>query len=226
MEYINDFVRNIIIFILFINIGGVLISDGDNRKIYKFISGLIMIVIVMHSIFNITGIDIDDIFKNELSASTLNELKNQINANNQYIKDNSISAYEQIIKENVSRIVEVENYKLVDIVTTFDDTGNPTHIDVWIEKKHFNENKELLEEHMNLEVTNDIKIEEIKQVTININNMNDIYDNTSIINKSEMEKYNEYNIIVGNIRKNIFILYGIKYENINIYINEVEDERL
>ena len=226
MEYINDFVRNIIIFILFINIGGVLISDGDNRKIYKFISGLIMIVIVMHSIFNITGIDIDDIFKNELSASTLNELKNQINANNQYIKDNSISAYEQIIKENVSRIVEVENYKLVDIVTTFDDTGNPTHIDVWIEKKHFNENKELLEEHMNLKVTNDIKIEEIKQVTININNMNDIYDNTSIINKSEMEKYNEYNIIVGNIRKNIFILYGIKYENINIYINEVEDERL
>ena len=238
MEFVNEYVRNVVIFTLFVNIGGVLINEGDSRRIYKFVCGLILMIIVVNSFLKLLDINVDDFFKAEFSAKELNELENKINSNNEYLRENSLTTYEIIVKDNVERIVEIENYILDEMEMHCDTNNHITHLDLWISKKMLGtvktkestKNDEENEKTRLLESKNDItEIRNIEEIKINVDNESKKENIDSSVNENQdASKYidAEKNIIIGNIRRNVFILYGIDYENINVYINEVDDEGL
>ena len=121
MELLKNFSRTIIVFILFTTAIEALINSGSYKKIYRFFSGLVMIVLVISSILKIKGISIDDIFKSEANQEIMNELKSQINSNNAYIKETAEKEYELLIKNNVADIVAAEGYGITEFQTYIND---------------------------------------------------------------------------------------------------------
>ena len=117
-----------------------------------------------------------------------------------------------------------------------EDSGNISGLSVEIEPTNVSELIDEEQEPIENKENNSTKkkekidkieeIKEVKEIKIEIgtedglkDGLKDGSDDTKIDNeKIEYNKSN--NIVIGNIRKNIFIMYGIPYENIDVCIRE------
>lgn len=80
MEYICDFARSVVIFLLLVNVGESLINTENNKKLYRLFTGLVLIIIVLNTVIKFKGITVDKFFITNESEEKIEELEMQINS--------------------------------------------------------------------------------------------------------------------------------------------------
>lgn len=97
MEYICDFARSVVIFLLLVNVGESLINTENNKKLYRLFTGLVLIIIVLNTVIRFKGMTVDNFFITNESEKQIEELEMQIN-----------SKLEKIEREYENSILEME----------------------------------------------------------------------------------------------------------------------
>ena len=80
MEYICDFARSVVIFLLLVNVGESLINTENNKKLYRLFTGLVLIIIVLNTVIRFKGMTVDNFFITNESEKQIEELEMQINS--------------------------------------------------------------------------------------------------------------------------------------------------
>ncbi|MDE6209123.1 MAG: stage III sporulation protein AF [Lachnospiraceae bacterium] len=219
MEAIKEFVTTLIVFIFFSICGQNLIASANFKKMYRFFVGLVLIVLVINFIFKFKGISASDIFKDEYRDSVLKELESQINAQVEYISSEALVEYKNILTNNIKDIVMGEGYSAKDI---------------YIE---LNEETKQIEKISMTIIPYTVKsdVEEIKEVSVNIENTSNYGDG---INKSQKDGEDKEiyigesvnannsvsntggNIVIIKLINDISYVYGISAENVVISMEE------
>ena len=80
MEYICDFARSVVMFLLLVNVGESLINTENNKKLYRLFTGFVLIIIVLNIVIKFKGITVDKFFITNESEKKIEELEMQINS--------------------------------------------------------------------------------------------------------------------------------------------------
>lgn len=80
MEYICDFARSVVIFLLLVNVGESLINTENSKKLYRLFTGLVLIIIVLNTVIRFKGMTVDNFFITNESEKQIEELEMQINS--------------------------------------------------------------------------------------------------------------------------------------------------
>lgn len=198
MNFLTDWAKNIIYYVLFIKLISNLIPSGNMARYIKLFSGILLIFILIEPLLTLKNMD--KIFMNNIlnienelyRENFINQSKTYSNVNNQI----AINLYKEKIEEHINKIVSKENMELIssDIKIAQEEGesfGKITEINLQIKKADFNSSRGI--------------------------NIDSIKINSQV--KSDDISSSENIIIVKNIKTELFNFYNVPIHNINISIS-------
>ena len=138
MSYINEYVRNIAFYLIFMSLAGVILPEGKYKKYINVILGLVLIVILLSPFYrflNTGNFDVDDLLDSlNISTAFTSDISNYEDMRNRVIKGEFLVSLRSHT-ENILRDSEYE-YALNDISADFDiNTGEIRSIHLKVQKR-------------------------------------------------------------------------------------------
>ena len=136
MSYINEYVRNIAFYLIFMSLSGIILPEGKYKKYINVILGLVLIVILLSPFYRFlsTGnFDVDELIDAlNISTAFASDIENYEEIRNRAIKGEFLSS----LRTHAENIIRDSDYDLNDISADFDmDTGEIRSIHLKVQKR-------------------------------------------------------------------------------------------
>ncbi|PKM50043.1 MAG: stage III sporulation protein AF [Firmicutes bacterium HGW-Firmicutes-7] len=196
MEYLSNWAKNIVYYILFVKLISHLIPSGNMSKYIKLFTGVILIIVVMEPILSLPNME-QKIKSNILNMENIIAHKDFQSQSKTYSKVNdqlAINLYKKQVEEHIRKLVRGEDVEVSSINIKINEEegknfGEVVSIDMKVRKKNS---------------SNDLSIEKIK-----IGADSTAYNITA-----------EDIIIVKNIKIALRGFYNISPDNMNISVSQ------
>jgi stage III sporulation protein AF len=205
MDIINNWIRNVVIYMILNAIVMNLLGDKSYKKYVSIVSGMILVLIIISPLMNY--MDLEDTLDYYLQANDFavetSEFKNDLNRMEEAQSDAIFAEYKEKIRLQVDGILQEDKLKLVSFELTIDKDnksssfGEILYMDIGAEM----ENSEVKEDDPHL------SIDKIDIVSIRINEQEE-KDTTDPPSPMEI-----------NIKNKLADFYNIEQVNINISIS-------
>ena len=228
MDFINLWIKQIIVAVIIGTIIELILPNGNNKKFIKVVIGIFIL-------FNIISPIINEVSNGKFSIDSLINIEKYINIEQkdniskqlETINDNNIkNVYISNLKQEIKNRIQGKNYivKYINITLENNDEYKIKSLEINIDKQDKDKNKDKDENENNNtqeEIKNNIKVkvEQVNQIEISIQNNNNNNNNNnnseSNINK-ENSKSNITNKEKKELKEYLNSTYEINIENIII----------
>ena len=136
MSYINEYVRNIAFYLIFMSLSGIILPEGKYKKYINVILGLVLIIILMSPFYRFlsTGnFDVDELIDSlNISTAFASNIENYEDIRNRAIKGEFLAS----LRTHAENIIRDSDYDLNDISADFDlNTGEIRSIHLKVQKR-------------------------------------------------------------------------------------------
>ncbi len=206
MEFLRNWIINIVTIAVFIVILEIMIPAGKVRKVINLISGFVLIIAIMNPVFSLFNSDLN---LEEIQISQSNFLdKREIEVNSKLLKEGQVKQLTELYRKKVIGQIEKSILEFSEVAQVKADVI----INEDYESTNFGEVKrvyiDLFLKNEESERGNAVRVEKINKVDISLNNET---SQESIKQTSELEK---------KIQKKINEMFNIQKENVVINCSE------
>lgn len=218
MQYVYDWIKNIVVYLILVNVIMNLLGKSNFKKYIGIFTGLLLVVLVITPIMKLCKWDgtFDYYFDANNFVVEAEDLSTKMSDMEKGQKERIIKEYKMKIKEQVKQLVKAQDMYLVDVkIEMIEDENNASYgtinqMDITL--SYYEENEHKKEDKSDILEIEKIQIEDVK--------IKSKGENKKENGKKEKGKKEILSLPEIQIKNSIADFYNISVDNININIQE------